>query len=81
MPTTNPDRFWDAPHHFYATSSGSWKTSEDLRDVMYQMEKEGLFYTLWFIPVADDSPYDIRIYAPQVPGAFIIGQYTPKKRK
>jgi hypothetical protein len=69
------------PHHYYASSFCTWKTSEDIREVIGHMEKEGYPYTLWYVPVSDKENYEIRWYAPQVDGAFVIGQFEVKKGK
>jgi hypothetical protein len=45
------------------------------------MDKEGHQYTLWYVPVDDKDNYEIKYYAPQVEGAFVVGTFTPKKRK
>ena len=74
------DRFIDQPHHFYASSFCTWETGKDLRTVTKFMDKEGYPYTLWYVPVSDKENYEIRWYAPQVDGAFVIGQFEPKKK-
>ena len=74
------DRFMEVPHHFYASSFCTWKTSEDIREVIKHMESEGNNYNLWYVPVSDEANYQIKYYAPQVQGAFLIGQYEPKKK-
>jgi len=75
------DRYIDTPHHFYASSVCTWKTSEDIREVINHMESEGYVYSLWFVPMAADANYEIRWYAPQVDGAFVIGSFTPNPKK
>ena len=74
------DRYIDTPHHFYASSFCTWKTGEDMREVIAHMEKEGNEYTLWYVPVSDKDNYDIKYYAPQVEGSFVISTFTPKKK-
>lgn len=75
------DRFIEVPHHFYASSFCTWKTSPDIREVIKHMDKEGHQYTLWYVPVDDKDTYEIKYYAPQVEGAFVLSTVTPKKRK
>jgi hypothetical protein len=77
----NADKYIEQPHHFYASSFCTWKTSPDIREVMNYMEKEGHQYTLWYVPVDDKDNYEIKYYAPQVDGAFVLSTATPKKRK
>ena len=74
------DRFIDQPHHFYASSFCTWKTSPDIREVIKFMEEEGYSYSLWYVPVDDNANYEIRRYAPQVEGAFMLGHFEPKKK-
>jgi hypothetical protein len=45
------------------------------------MDKEGYEYTLWYVPMDNDGNYQIKYYAPQVEGSFVVGTFTPKKRK
>jgi hypothetical protein len=74
------DRFIEIPHHFYASSFCTWKTGDDMRDVLSFMDKEGYEYTLWYVPVGNDARYEIKYYAPQVEGSFVLGTFTPKKK-
>ena len=74
------DRFIEVPHHFYASSFCTWKTDPDMRNVVNHMEKEGYEYTLWYVPVDDKASYEIKYYAPQVDGSFVVGTFTPKKK-
>ena len=74
------DQYIDQPHHFYASSFCTWKTSYSLAEVIKFMEEEGYSYTVWYVPVDDKANYQIKCYAPQVQGAFLIGQYEPKKK-
>ena len=73
------DRFIDQPHHFYASSFCTWKTSPDIREVIKFMEEEGYSYSLWYVPAPDEANYEIRRYAPQVEGAFVIAFFGGKK--
>ena len=80
---TNPnavDRYIDTPHHFYASSFCTWKTGDDMREVINYMEKEGYEYTLWYVPADNSANYEIKYYAPQVEGSFVLGTFTPKKK-
>lgn len=66
------DRFMVVPHHFYASSFCTWKTSYSLAEVIKFMEEEGYSYTVWYVPVDDKANYEIKRYAPQVQGAFVL---------
>ena len=74
------DRYIDVPHHFYASSFCTWKTSADMREVIKHMESEGYEYTLWYVPASNDARYEIKYYAPQVEGSFVLSTFTPKKK-
>ena len=74
------DRYLETPHHFYASRFCTWKTSEDMREVIAHMEKEGYEYTLWYVPVSNSDNYQIKYYAPQVEGSFVLSTFTPKKK-
>ena len=74
------DRYIDTPHHFYASSFCTWKTGDDMREVIAHMEKEGYEYTLWYVPADNSANYEIKYYAPQVEGSFVLGTFTPKKK-
>lgn len=76
----NADKFIEVPHHFYASSFCTWKTDPDMRNVINHMEKEGHQYTLWYVPTDHDANYEIKYYAPQVDGVFVISTFTPKKK-
>jgi len=75
------DQFIEVPHHFYASSFCTWKTDPDMRNVINHMEKEGHQYTLWYVPTDHDGNYEIKYYAPQVDGSFVVGTFTPKPKK
>jgi hypothetical protein len=74
------DQYIEQPHHFYASSFCTWKTSPDIREVIKYMESEGNNYNLWYVPVDDNANYQIKYYAPQVQGAFLIGSFEPSKK-
>jgi len=66
------DQFMEVPHHYYASSFRTWKTSHSLVEVIKYMEKEGYSYTVWYVPTHHEASYEIRYYAPQVEGAFVL---------
>jgi len=62
-------------HHFYASSVATWMTTNEtrtLRDLIKAMDAEKLSYSLWFVPLPWNSDYQIRSFAPQVPGAIEV---------
>lgn len=72
-------------YHFFASSVAEWITSKEgereLPEVLAWMEKAGYPYSLWMVPGAWDSNYEIKWYAPQVKGTIFLGHFTPKKAK
>lgn len=71
--------------HFYASSVATWATTtdeRDLPDLLDMMEKEGLTYNLFMVPVSHDKEYEIKMYQPMVKGTQWLGTFTlPKKKK
>jgi len=69
----------DTPFHFYASSVATWVTGTDPEEVLDRIRKEDrhqLMHSLWFVPVPEDSPYEIFWYQPQVKGAVLLGTYN-----
>ena len=69
--------------HFYGSNFMGWKTSINLQEVIdYFRIKENAKhnFTLWYVPVADDIPYEINWYEPQVEGRIFLGGYNKKQR-
>ena len=71
--------------HFYGCNGWEWKTSEDLFEVVnwFQNQKyndKKMRYSLWFVPLPNDSKYKISQYAPQVDGTQFMGTYLGKKK-
>ena len=69
------------PGHFYASSLATWVTGVDPEDVLNRLRKEDGYkrgHHLWFVPVPEDTPYEIKFYQPQVEGAVYLGFYRTK---
>jgi len=69
------------PGHFYASSLATWVTGADPEDVLNRLRKEDGYkrgHHLWFVPVPEDTPYEIKFYQPQVEGAVYLGFYRTK---
>lgn len=65
--------------HFYASSVATWVTTSadrNLSELLDLMNREGLTYSLWVVPVPHDTPYEIEMYAPKVAGAQWVGTYA-----
>jgi len=58
--------------HFYLNNIFEWRTGDDLHTLMKEMDKQKQTYWVWFVPGEKTSRYDIRWYAPQVEGAFVL---------
>ena len=74
----NDSKLFDAPHHYFATSVAHWLVTTDKRglaDVLAEMDRDGYDYSLWLVPCAWDEDYEIRMYAPQVEGARLVGVF------
>lgn len=70
-------------NHFYASSVATWATTtpeRDLRELIALMDAEGFDYNLFFIPHPHDTPYEIRMYQPQIEGAQWCGMFSPNKK-
>ncbi len=76
------DGLREEPFHFFASSIADWcaTTDErDLPDLLDYMNKQGRLYTVFMVPGAWDSDYEIRHYAPAVKGTIKLGTFDPKK--
>ena len=68
-------------NHFFASSAGSWmKTGPDryLKSLLLAMDRYGLSYNLYFVPLPFDTEYEISGYVPRVDGAAWVGSFAPK---
>ena len=63
------------PFHFYASSVGEWRVSDDIEALIKGMKRSGLDFAIWKVPGAKDSQYEIRNYAPVVEGWTYLGTY------
>ena len=72
-----------ADHHFFASSASTWMATNETRglhDVIKAMEKEGLLFNLFLVPVAHTAEYEIRAYRPRVDGVVWLGTFDPKEK-
>lgn len=58
--------------HFYVNNVLEWRTGTDLIALMKAMNRQKKTYWIWYVPLEEDSEYDIKWYAPQVKGAFVL---------
>lgn len=61
--------------HFFGTSVGEWYADADFDAVKKRMERGGLNFSIYYVPVNVREPYEIRQFAPQVPGAKFLGHW------
>jgi hypothetical protein len=69
--------------HFFASSVATWVTTtpeRTLKELLAHMEKEGLPFNLFHVPVPYDTDYTINMYQPQVEGTLYIGFFEPAKK-
>ena len=71
-------------HHFYASSSATWATTNETRDLqqlLKLMDKEKFTYNLYLVPVPHNTEYEIKWFQPQVEGTIHLGTFTFKQGK
>lgn len=67
--------------HFLVENVFEWRTGDDLHTLMKTMDKQKYTYWVWLVPGEKDSSYEIRLYRPQVEGAFVLAQVEYAKGK
>lgn len=67
-------------HHYFASSVGEWKVGTDCPALVRQMQRNGLEFTLWRLPVSIKAEYQIRQFVPQVEGAEYLGKFHADPR-
>ncbi len=64
------------PFHFYASSIGEWRVSEDIESLIKLMKIGKLSFVLWRVPGGmRDTDYKIERYLPVVEGLIYLGSY------
>ena len=66
--------------HFYASSAEGWITTtpqRTLKELLAFMERDGLTFNLFYVPLPYNSSYVIKNYEPQVEGVELLGQFEP----
>ena len=67
--------------HFFAASTATWvKTTDerDLRQLIELMDKEGMGFNIFLVPVHHTVNYDINFFQPQVKGTQWLTYFKPK---
>jgi len=67
--------------HFYLHNIFEWRTGHDLHTLMKQMDKHKQTYWVWYVPGEVTAQYDIKLYRPQVEGAFVLDMVEYKNGK
>ena len=68
------------PFHFYASSVGEWKVSNDIGELIATMKKDRLDFVLWKVPGDKSIPYQIKYFTPMIDGRVYLGQYQRDDR-
>lgn len=74
-------RYKQDNQHFFAASISTWvKTTDerDLRQLIELMDKEGMGFNLFLVPVHHTVNYDINFFQPQVKGTQWLTYFKPK---
>lgn len=66
----------DRNNHYFASSLGQWKVSEDLDELIKQMKANGMSFVVYLVPLPLGADYEIRSYAPDAPGSVFIGRWS-----
>lgn len=61
--------------HFFASSLGEWRTSDNLPDLIAQMQRGGMDFNLYAVPGPKEAEYNISNYAPVVEGCIFLGYW------
>ena len=61
--------------HFYASSLGEWRTSDDIESLVKGMKRSHLNFMLWKVPGDKSITYEIRAYLPIIEGKVYLGTY------
>jgi hypothetical protein len=67
--------------HFYASSVATWRTNQNVEELIKDMKAEKFPFRVWFVPLPDDAEYNIRMYEPDVEGKVCVGFYADEKDK
>ena len=65
--------------HFYASSAVTWRTNQNVEELIKDMKAEGYPFRVWYVPLPDDAEYAIEWYAPKVEDAVTVAYYANAK--
>ena len=61
--------------HFYVQSALKWRKGRDPAELIRLFRQEEMPFFLWFVPVDEDTHYEIENREPQVEGAVCVSTY------
>lgn len=61
--------------HFFVASIAEWRSGRDIEALIKHMRTEEFGFTVWWVPVPQDSEYNIKNFAPKVKGAVQVASY------
>ena len=64
--------------HFFASSIAEWRAGTDLEKLIKAMKAGGLNFSLFYVPLPEDSAYKIANFMPQTGGVIHLGTYKVK---
>lgn len=70
------DVSYNKDFHFFGSSVGRWYANNDLEEVLKQLRRDNLNFSIWYVPVPVQEPYDIRCFKPVVPGIVFLGHWS-----
>ena len=66
--------------HFYASSVATWRTNENIEQLIKDMKREKYPFEVYYVPLPSDAEYQINWYVPQVEGIMRLAHYGDPKR-
>ena len=70
--------------HIYGSTAATWATTTEARDLgalIKLLQADKMPFSLWYVPLAHDADYEIKMYAPAVEGAIYLGTVQPEQQK
>lgn len=65
--------------HFFGSSVGAWCAKATLDEVVASMKRDGLSFSVFYVPLPLSADYGINYFKPVVPGAVFLGCWEPVK--
>lgn len=61
--------------HFFASSIAEWKVHKEIEFLIKYMKKHKQPFNLYFVPLPEEAPYQIKDFAPVVEGVVFLGYW------